>query len=161
MFGVIVRIFISLFVVFVVIITFNAVVDFVASKNREIVRASFVALAPTYVTSTPSGPPEKVFHAGERVFIHIEQERKRVCTATRSMRLLSYIDDDPSRRVVWDSYRDSRGSTTVGRYTLDIAIMVPSDLPKGKYFVTIVWTYECDTIAPYQTIAPPIPLEVN
>lgn len=159
-FGIIVRVVIALFVVFVLILTFNAVVDFVASKNREIVRASFPNLAPTYMTSSPSGPPEKTFHAGERVFIHVEQERKRVCTATRSMRVLSFINNDPLHRVVWKSYPDSHGVTTLGRYTLDISIVIPGDLPQGRYFVTIVWMYDCDT-ARYQTDAPPIPFEVT
>ena len=158
--GFIVRVAIALFVVFVVILAFSAVVDFIAAKNREIVKASFIAAAPVYMSSSPTGPPELQFHAGQRVYIHVDQERKLACTINRSMRIISFLDDDPFHRVIWENYPDSHGVKTSGHYILEISMMLPGDLPKGKYDVDIISTYDCDTMH-YQTAMPPVPFEVG
>ena len=160
MLGVIARVVVVLFVVFVVIVVGNAVAEFIAAKNRETVMVGFAALEPPYVTSVPSGQPETQFHPGQRIFIHVEQERKqRACIVTRSMRLIQLINDDQFHRVIWQNYDTSRGSTSIGRYSLDLAMVLPSDLSKGKYDVEIVSDYACDD-ARYWITAPLIPFEV-
>jgi hypothetical protein len=160
MLGVIARVVVVLFVIFMALVLGNAAVEFIASKNRQTMRVSFAALVPPYIASAPSGQPETQFHAGQRIFIHLEQERKQTeCVVTRSMRIIQLINDDTFRRIVWQNSDISRGAITLGRYSLDLALVIPSDLSKGQYDVEIVSDYACDDVR-YYTTAPLIPFEV-
>lgn len=161
MIGIIARVIVSLFVVFVLLAVCNAVIDFVSSKNRELVLVSFSSVTPPYVTSVPSGQPETRFHAGQRIFIHLDQERKqRDCIVSRSFRVTQFINGDPLHRIIWHDYNTSRGSTTVGHYSLDLSLVLPDDLLKGKYNVEIVSDYACNE-GRYWISAPLIPFDVT
>jgi hypothetical protein len=114
--------------------------------------------SPPYFHSVLDGPPEAEFHAGQRVYLHMDDHRLATCDFVWSFRILQLRDNDERRRIVWHNFSDTTGWSLPGNYSSEWVFDIP-DIPSGDYSMSMLGTFFCKNNRFMQPI-PLIPFKI-